>query len=116
MATAMKPKERLNILNKSHPAFEISDKHRRFLGLWIPVTKWLEATTGEFKYLVREQERLQEAHFVAEIVISNDRYCLFRTVNETDLVGGRELYDWLKHIEFHGVIALATAKCKRGEG
>lgn len=93
---------------------EISDKHRRFIGLWIPVTKWLEASTGEFKWLVREQKRLHEADLMAEIVISRDRYCLFRTVNESDLVGGRELYDWLKHIEFHGVIALATVKYNRG--
>lgn len=97
---------------------EIADKHLRFLGRWIPVTKWLEANTGEFKYLVREQERLHEADFMAEIVIDSEvgRCCLFRTVKESDLLGGREFYDWVENIKHTGVVALSTVKYKRGLG
>lgn len=73
---------------------------------------------GEYKHLVREQELLHEADFMAEIVIDSDagRYCLFRTVRESDLLGGREFYDWIKNIEHSGVTALSTVRYKKGLG
>ncbi len=90
-------------------------KMAKHLGMWIPISKWVQAMDGKgMDLLLLIQARLQAQGIGAEIALDRGNCCVYREVIERDLnVKGDGGKEWYRSIQTHAVKDVSEAKYTR---
>ena len=93
----------------------MSESMRKYLGMWIPISKWVQAMDGrgmDLLYLI--QARLQGQEIGAEIALDKGNCCVYREVIERDLnTKGDGSKEWDRSIQTHAIQDVSEAKYTR---
>ncbi len=90
-------------------------KMAKHLGMWIPISKWVQAMDGKgMDLLLLIKARLQDQGTSAEIALDRGVCCVYREVVEHDINGkGVGYREWARSIQLHSVRRIEDAKYDR---
>ena len=100
-------------MNQEAPMIE--PKMVKYLGRWIPISKWVDGRDEEGMAILKTiADRLKDSGISAGLAFDRGHCCVYREVTEHDISGkGNGYAEWIRSIQLHSVKTIEGVKYTR---